>query len=86
MLPLFVRVLRTVDPDCAVVLSPLTLALFAAIQENVEGIFAVNGMETEFPLQMLTPLKALMIGAGFTVTVMVCTVPAQPEVLVGVME
>ena len=86
MLPLFVNVLRIVDPDCAVVLSPLILVLFAAIQENVEGIFAVNGMETEFPLQTLTLLNALITGAGFTVTLMVCTVPAQPVVLVGVIE
>lgn len=75
-----------VDPDCAVVLSPLILVLFVAIQEKVDGIFVVNGIETEFPLQMLTPLKALIIGAGLTVTVMDCTLPAHPEELVGVIE
>jgi hypothetical protein len=70
---------------CAVVLSPVVFALSDAIHENVEATFAVKGMLTAFPEQIVAEPALVIAGVGFTVTVTVCAVPAQlPPVEVGV--
>ena len=79
------RVLESVEEDCAVVLSPVTLALFVAIQENVDVISAVKGILTAFPLHTVAEEALVMAGVGSTVTVTVCAVPGhEPDVEVGV--
>lgn len=78
-------VLLNVDVVCAEVLSPLVFALFAAIHENVDAMFAVNGILTVPPLQMLAEAALVITGVGLTVMVTVCGVPGQlPVVVVGV--
>lgn len=78
-------VLLNVAVDCVVKLSPVVLALLAAIQVNVETTLAVNGMLTVPPLHMVAALELVMAGVGFTVTVTICGAPAQlPPVDVGV--
>ena len=70
---------------CAVVLSPVVLALLAATHVNVEATFAVKGMFTLAPLQMVAVDALVITGVGFTVTVTVCEAPAQlPALEVGV--
>jgi hypothetical protein len=70
---------------CAVVLSPVVLALLAAIQLKLEATFAVNEIFSVFPLQMVAVFALVMDGVGSTVTLKVCDVPAQvPALDVGV--
>lgn len=48
-------------------------------------MFVVNGIFTVPPLQIVAVFALVITGAGFTVTVTVCTVPAhEPEDDVGV--
>ena len=48
-------------------------------------MFAVKGMLTAVPAQIVDVLALVIVGAGFTVIVTVCGVPAQlPNVDVGV--
>ena len=75
---LLVIVLVNGLPDCAVILSPVVLRLFAAIHEKVEVLLPVNTMLTVPPLQMVTLVGLVIVGLGFTVTLTVCGVPAQP--------
>ena len=62
-------VLLSVLVDCAVVLSPDVFALFVATQLKVEAIFAVNGMLTVLPLQIVEELALVIVGRALTVTV-----------------
>jgi hypothetical protein len=64
-----VNVLVKVLVDCMVVLSPVTLALVAAIHVKVEGISEVKGILTAPPLQMAAALVLVITGFGLTVTV-----------------
>jgi hypothetical protein len=74
-----------VDVFCAAVLSPVVFALLAATQVNVEATFAVKGIFTLAPLQIVAVAALVIAGVGFTVTVIVCDVPAQaPALEVGV--
>ena len=74
-----------VAPLCDVVLSPVTVAEFAAIQVKVEAWFAVKANAIVWPEQMDVVFELVMAGAGFTVTLTVCAVPAHdPAVDVGV--
>jgi hypothetical protein len=66
-----VIVLDKVEVVWLVVLSPVVFGLSAAIQVNVAGILAVNGMFTACPLQIETALTLVIAGVGFTVTVTV---------------
>ena len=80
-----VRVLLIVPPPWAVVLSPPTLALLAAIHEYVEAILELNDKFNATPLHTVAVLALVIVGIGFTVTVTVCAVPGQlPVVAVGV--
>jgi hypothetical protein len=82
---LFVIVLLRVLVDCDVVLSPVVFALSDAIHVKDEATFAVRGMLTVPPLQMVAEFALVIAGVGFTVTVTVCAAPAQlPPVEVGV--
>jgi hypothetical protein len=70
-----------------VVLSPEVLVLFAATHTNDEGTFAVKGILTVAPLQIVAVLALVTAGTGLTVTVTVCTGPTHPPVVaVGVTE
>lgn len=70
---------------CAAVLSPVMFALSTATQEKVEPVMlALRARFTLSPLQMEAVAVLFITGAGFTVTVSVCTVPVQP-LKVGVM-
>lgn len=70
-------VLLSVLVDCNEVLSPLVFALSPAIHVKPEAMFAVSGILTVPPLQMVAELALVIAGAGFTVTVTVCGVPGQ---------
>lgn len=39
----------------------------------------VNGMEKEFPLQMAADVPLVIVGAGFTVTVIIFAGPEHPS-------
>ena len=65
-------------PDCTVVLSPLVLALLAAIQVKVEALLLVNTMFNIPPLHIVELLGLVIVGSGFTVTVTNCEVPTHP--------
>lgn len=81
----FVIVLLNVELLWEVVLSPVVFGLFVAIQVYDEATLLVSGMLTVFPLQMVAVDALVIAGVGFTVTVTVCGVPAQPPaVAVGV--
>lgn len=81
----FVIVLLSVLVFCDVVLSPVVFALSAAIHVNAEATFAVNGILTVPPLQIVAVLALVIAGVGFTVTNTVCGVPGQlPADEVGV--
>lgn len=60
-----------VAPLCAVVLSPVTFALFAAIQLYEEATLLVSANPTAFPLQIVAVVALDITGIGFTVTVTV---------------
>lgn len=78
-------VLFNVAVLCSNVLSPVVLALSPAIQVKSEATFAVNGIFTVPPLQIVAELALVITGVGFTVTVTVCAVPVQlPADEVGV--
>ena len=72
--------------DCKVVLSPVVLALLAAIQVKVEpATLVVKAIVTVFPVQIVAEPALVIVGVGLTVTVTVCAVPEQvPAVDVGV--
>ena len=74
-----VIVLFKVLVDCVVVLSPLVFGLLAAIQVKPEATFAVSGIFTAPPLQIVAVAALVITGAGFTVTVAVIADPAQAE-------
>ena len=81
----FVIVLLKVEVDWLAVLSPVVLALSAAIHVNEEATLAVKGMLTVAALHIVAELALVIVIAGFTDTVTVCAVPAQlPLVDVGV--
>ena len=63
---------------CKVVLSPVVFALLAAIHVKEEGRFAVNGILTVNPLQMVAVLALVIEGNGFTVTVITSGKPEHP--------
>ena len=72
-------------PVCVVVLSPVVLGLLTAIHVYVEALSLVNAMLNVAPLQMVAPGVLVIVGAGFTVTVMLCGAPRHPSGLdVGV--
>lgn len=79
-----VIVLLMVLVVCVVVLSPVVFGLFAATQVNVEATFAVSGMLTVCPLQIVADDALVMTGTGFTVTVAVIGAPGHVPA-VGVM-
>ena len=67
----FVIVLLKVEVDCEVVLSPVVLALFAAIQVYEPARLLVKGILTVAPLQMVAEFALVIVTAGFTDTVTV---------------
>jgi hypothetical protein len=74
-----VIVLFKVLVDCALVLSPVVFALFAATQVKVDATFAVKGIFTVPPLQIVAVDALVTTGAGLTVTVAVMAEPPQLE-------
>jgi hypothetical protein len=77
--------LLSVPEVCKDVLSPVVLALFAAIHVNDDGIFAASVILTVPPEQIVAVFALVIVGVGFTVTVTVCGVPGHvPAELVGV--
>ena len=80
-----VSVFESVDEDCAVVLSPLTLVLSVASHENDEATLELSAILTAFPLHTVAEEALVIAGVGLTVTVTVCAVPGhEPEEEVGV--
>ena len=67
----FVIVLLKVDVDCEVVLSPVVLALLAAIHVKEEATLAVKGMLTVAALHIVAEFALVIVTAGFTDTVTV---------------
>ena len=57
-------------PDCAVILSPVVLGLFAATHVKVEDRLAVNGMLAVPPLQIVPLFALVILGGEFTTTEM----------------
>ena len=80
---LLVIVLFIVLVVCVVILSPEVFGLFVAIQVKVEPTFAVKGIFTVPPLQIVAVPALVITGTGFTVTVAVIGEPEQ-ELAVGV--
>mgnify|MGYP003348687089 CR=1 FL=1 len=79
------RVLESVEEDCAVVLSPVTFTLSVASQEKEDATLEVSAILTAFPLHTVAEEALVIAGVGFTVTVTVCAVPGhEPDVEVGV--
>ena len=72
---------------CDETLSPVVFTLLVAFHKYVEATLLVKGMFTAVPLQTVAAAELVIAGIGFTVAVIVCTVPAQPpNVAVGVTE
>jgi hypothetical protein len=80
----FVKVWLIVVPDPA--LAPvIPPEIVPIVHAKAEGALAVNAMFGLVPLQVAAVAGFVTTGVGFTVTVMVNGVPAQPPtVLVGV--
>ena len=76
-------VLESVDEDCAVVLSPLTLVLSVASHENDEATLELRAILTAFPLHTVAEEALVIAGVGFTVTVTVCAVPGHEPDEIG---
>ena len=63
--------------DCVVILSPLVLTLFEAIQVYVEITLLVKERLNVLPLQITPEFVVVIIGVGFTETVTTIGVPLQ---------
>lgn len=82
---LLVIVLLSVAVVCAVKLSPLVFTLSEASQLYPDATLLLNTIAVELPLQIVAEDALVIAGCGFTLTVMVCAVPAQlPPLDVGV--
>lgn len=88
MAALFTIVLLNVLVGCEVVLSPVVLALFAAIQVNVVSVVAsvvdVSGILTVAPLHIVATLVLVIVGSGFTVTFKTWATPVLLHVGTGI--
>lgn len=76
---LLVRISEMEFVVCAVVLSPVTLVLSAAIQEKPAAVtFEDKAIPTVLPLQMEAVAALFMTGLGVTITLTCCTGPLHP--------
>lgn len=82
---MLVITLDKVEVVCVVILSPVVLALLAAIQVYVEATLLVNAILNDEALHTTAASVLVITGVGLTVTLTVCGDPTQlPPVDVGV--